>query len=301
MGRYKRKKMLLWRRNVKISHYTVGVGPIETGLLYVILSGLVCLLGPVLLTLYGNDFYNNAETRFLTPKVAYARESVLVISDANDDLWIYSSSNNENTNLACSHASNQVDQRISQLMTCSVENVVSFELYTYFAYSMSGLASPLVQLHQIASSSFRASMGASIDARSTFTQSSQLLPLANEAPSSSPAYLPSRLGDGWTSSEARANHTRRSVRFDAQTVTERWQGGSDALFQLEVNFDFPDVLVAREQKLWNKIKYYFVQLLAFLIAFCFCVNKLNSYLFESNMFTTFMRIETAPNLAAKAS
>ena len=94
-------------------------------------------------------------------------------------------------------------------------------------------ASPLVQLHQIASSSFRSSMGASIDARSTFTQSSQLLPLANEAPSSTPAYLPSRLGDGWTSSEARANHTRRYVRFDAQTVTERWQGGSDALFQLE--------------------------------------------------------------------
>ena len=38
------------------------------------------------------------------------------------------------------------------------------------------------------------------------------------------------------------------------------------------------------------------------IAFCFVVNKLNSYLFESNMFTTFMRIESTPQInAAKAS
>merc|ERR1711935_605968 len=113
-------------RNVKISHYTVGAGPIETGLLYVLLSGLVCLLGPVLLTLYGDDFYDNSELRFITPLVAYAKESVLIVHDDNDDLWIYSTRDNDaNTNLACSVKSSQLEQRVRHSFDCSVENVVA--------------------------------------------------------------------------------------------------------------------------------------------------------------------------------
>jgi len=296
-------KMLLWRRNVKISHYTVGAGPIETGLLYVLLSGLVCLLGPVLLTLYGDDFYDNSELRFITPLVAYAKESVLIVHDDSDDLWIYSTRDNDaNTNLACSVKSSQLEQRVRHSFDCSVENVVAFELYTYFNYQMSGF-SQSTQLHQVASSSFRASMRAEIDVRAIFVQSTnQLLPLSPDSVSSSPSYVPSKVGAAWTSGEARANHTRREVRFDLMPLAERWQGGVADVFELEVTYDFPDVLVARTQKLWNKIKFYFVQLLAFLIAFCFVVNKLNSYLFESNMFTTFMRIESTPQInAAKAS
>ena len=49
-------------------------------------------MGPVLLTLYGNEFYDNAEQRLLTPTVTYAKESVLVIYDDNDDIKIYSTS-----------------------------------------------------------------------------------------------------------------------------------------------------------------------------------------------------------------
>ena len=51
-------------------------------------------MGPVLLTLYGNEFYDNAEQRLLTPTVTYAKESVLIIYDDNDDIKIYSTSGN---------------------------------------------------------------------------------------------------------------------------------------------------------------------------------------------------------------
>ena len=55
-------------------------------------SGLICLMGPVLLTLYGNEFLDNAEQRLLTPTVTYAKESILVIYDDNDEIKIYSTS-----------------------------------------------------------------------------------------------------------------------------------------------------------------------------------------------------------------
>ena len=32
--------MLIWRRNLKINHYSVGVGPIDNGILYVAITGL---------------------------------------------------------------------------------------------------------------------------------------------------------------------------------------------------------------------------------------------------------------------
>ena len=50
--------MLLWRRNVKISHYTVGVGPIETGLLYVVITGWLILLE-------NYDFCQKIELKFV--------------------------------------------------------------------------------------------------------------------------------------------------------------------------------------------------------------------------------------------
>jgi len=290
--------MLLWRRNVKISHYTVGVGPIETGLLYVVISGLICLMGPVLLTLYGNEFLDNAEQRLLTPTVTYAKESILVIYDDNDDIKIYSTSGlvgSSDIQVDCTEESAQFSSQITQSFDCDISNVQAIELFSYFAYQMSGFSSsekeslPITQMHQISSSSFRASMRAELTARSALTQSC-LLPVTSDSVSSTPAYLPSSIPQ-WSSSSAISNHTLRDIRFDAITMTERWNAGTADNFELEVTFEFPSVLVSRAQKLWNKIKFYFIQLLAFLIAFCFIFNKLNSYLFESNMFTTFTRIE----------
>jgi len=295
--------MLLWRRNVKISHYSIGSGPVETGLLHVIISGLVCIVCPILLTLYGGELYGNSEQRILELDGTYAKESVLVVNDNDGNMRIFSTTGSfgEDVDLDCSMSSSEnMDssfQQVTQSFKCSISDVIAFELFTYFNLKMNGFTSPftddkyLSQLVLSSSSSFRSSSRADIISRVEFVQSNMaLLPVESTSTSATPALLPS-MGDVWSPEDAIKNHTNRELRFDQTNIVERWSSGSADNFELNVIYEFPSVLVSRNEKLWNKIKSYFIQFLAFFIVFLFVIGKLNNYLFESNTFTTFTRMD----------
>ena len=105
-----------------------------------------------------------------------------------------------------------------------------------------------------------------------------LLPVESTSTSATPALLPS-MGDVWSPEDAIKNHTNRELRFDQTNIVERWSSGSADNFELNgthtyyiyisyfllVIYEFPSVLVSRNEKLWNKIKSYFIQFLAFFI------------------------------------
>merc|ERR1712212_579898 len=269
-------EMLLWKRDVKISHYTVGVGPLDTGFIYVLLSAIVCIVCPILLTIYGGELYNHSEQKILEVDVHYAKESVLVIYDDVDALRIFSTSGNLYTaddSTDCTITSVSISEPVRQIVNtfeCEITNVVALETYEYFNVKMDGFSSAytesdyVTQLFQTSSSSFRPSMRVDISARADFAQyNGALLPARHDA-AVTPAYLPSQM-QSWSPTDARKNHTMRDLRFDAVKHGERWNGGSADSFQIEITYEFPDVLVSADEKLWNKIKSYFIQLLAFLI------------------------------------
>ena len=121
-------------------------------------------------------------------------------------------------------------------------------------------------------------MRAEITTQAFFSQSNlALLPVKSDSASITNAYLPSTVPQ-WSPQSAITNHTIRDTRFDLMTLTESWSPGSAGNFELEgeklckveiyaflVTMNFPSVLVSREKTIWNQIKYYFVQLLSFLI------------------------------------
>jgi len=86
------EKMLIWRRNLKINHYSVGVGPIDNGILYVAITGLVCIICPILLTIYGGEIYGSSDQAVLNVEAQYAKDSVLILYDTDDNLRLYSTS-----------------------------------------------------------------------------------------------------------------------------------------------------------------------------------------------------------------
>jgi len=289
--------MLIWRRNLKINHYSVGVGPIDNGILYVTITALVCIIFPILLTIYGGSIYGTSDQTVLNVEAQYAKDSVLLLYDTNDNLNIYSTSGAigpSDVQVDCSVLSTSADNgAIEMEFDCLMSNVVAIELYNYFDLKMDGFSKSgdyVTQMIMSSSSSFRPSMKASLLSRIELIQSNlALLPLDDQ--SASNPFVPSGV-DFWTPEEAIRNHTRRDLRFDQTHLTERWNGGQTDSFILNVKYEFPSVLASREEKLWTKVKAYFVQFMSFLIAFCFVFNKLNSYLFEANVFTSFTRMES---------
>ena len=129
------------------------------------------------------------------------------------------------------------------------------------------------------SSSFRPSMKASLLSRVQLVQSNlALLPLEKGDLSATNPFIPSAV-DFWTPEDAIKNHTSRDLRFDQVHLIERWNGGETDSFVLNgksyrnckklifilVKYEFPSVLASREEKLWTKVKAYFVQFMSFLI------------------------------------
>jgi len=291
--------MLIWRRNLKINHYSVGVGPIDNGILYVAITGLVCIICPILLTIYGGEIYGSSDQAVLNVEAQYAKDSVLILYDTDDNLRLYSTSGAvgpSEVQVDCSVMSSaQKNGQIENEFDCSMSNVVAFELYNYFDLKMNGFSKSgdyVTQMIMTSSSSFRPSMKASLLSRVQLVQSNlALLPLDKGELSATNPFVPSAV-DFWTPEEAIRNHTSRDLRFDQVHLIERWNGGETDSFVLNVKYEFPSVLASREEKLWTKVKAYFVQFMSFLIAFCFVFNKLNSYLFEANVFTSFTRMES---------
>ena len=129
------------------------------------------------------------------------------------------------------------------------------------------------------SSSFRPSMKASLLSRVQLVQSNlALLPLEKGELSATNPFIPSAV-DFWTPEDAIKDHTSRDLRFDQVHLIERWNGGETDSFVLNgkiyrnckklifilVKYEFPSVLASREEKLWTKVKAYFVQFMSFLI------------------------------------
>ena len=138
------------------------------------------------------------------------------------------------------------------------------------------------------SSSFRPSMKASLLSRVQLVQSNlALLPLDKGELSATNPFIPSAV-DFWTPEDAIQNHTSRDLRFDQVHLIERWNGGETDSFVLNgkskimtnskdsflVKYEFPSVLASREEKLWTKVKAYFVQFMSFLIGKRLCYDHM---------------------------
>ena len=82
-------KILLFERNFE--NFVFPIWILKT----YFVSGLICLIGPVLLTLYGNDIFNDSEQKLLDPEVHYSKESVLILTDVNDIRKVFSTSGSQ--------------------------------------------------------------------------------------------------------------------------------------------------------------------------------------------------------------
>ena len=52
----------------------------------------VCIICPILLTIYGGEIYGSSDQAVLNVEAQYAKDSVLILYDTDDNLRIYSTS-----------------------------------------------------------------------------------------------------------------------------------------------------------------------------------------------------------------
>ena len=55
-------------------------------------TGKVCIICPILLTIYGGEIYGSSDQAVLNVEAQYAKDSVLILYDTDDNLRIYSTS-----------------------------------------------------------------------------------------------------------------------------------------------------------------------------------------------------------------
>ena len=52
----------------------------------------VCIICPILLTIYGGEIYGSSDQAVLNVEAQYAKDSVLILYDTDDNLRLYSTS-----------------------------------------------------------------------------------------------------------------------------------------------------------------------------------------------------------------
>jgi len=298
--------MLLWRRNVKISHHSISAGPVDSGLLYLIISILLIVISPILLIFYADGLYGQTENKMLELDVRHGRDAVLILHQT-DGIKVFapavpSLAGIEDT-ANCKFTIGQNPSDLSIIKTsfeCDVPNVIGYELYSYFSMKMNGFSSPgggfVSQMILSSASATRPSSAASFYSQVEFRQfskslndNSHLLPANSIALSR--GFLPSILGAKWSPDGAISNHTSRSVRFQQTNIQTRWTAGEVSSFSLEGNFEFPTVLAERKVKMWTGIKYGLIQYMAFFFVFAFIFDKMTDFLFESGVFLSFTKMD----------
>lgn len=296
--------MLLWRRNIKVNHFSYSKG-LSLPLLYLILGFLVVLILPLLI-IYHVDQVNTVND-FVAPQIQHTKESVLILF-TNSGNFIYSPGLPNLLDLSeralCStriQPNYNYLSRIKVEYSCEVDGVIGYELYAYIGTKLAGFSSVdsefVNQLILTSDYSNNPSISAETNSHVQLNQ----FAISRENPNSallpakglniSPALLPSRASFLWNGEEAIRNHTARNVRFDQMHHQTRWTAGSDGSFSLIIDYEFPTVLTQRAAETWAHIKYGFIQYMAFFTVFAVAFDRLNDFLFANGVFASFSKME----------
>ncbi|CAG5094124.1 Oidioi.mRNA.OKI2018_I69.XSR.g13269.t1.cds [Oikopleura dioica] len=298
--------MLLWRRNLKINHFSYSKG-LSFPLLYLIIGFLVVLVLPLLIIYHVDQVNSSITTDFVAPELQHSKESVLLLHTFSGESVIYSPGVADLADLSdralCS-TTIQPDysylSRIKVSYSCSVGDVIGFELYSYLKMKMPGFSKESEFINQLILTSDY-SNNPSISAETNSHIRLNQFATSREHPNSallpakgvniSPAFLPSVSPSLWNGEEALKNQTRRNIRFDESHHQTRWTAGSDGSFQLTMNYELATMSVQREASTWSSIKYRFIQYMAFFTVFAFVFDKLNDFLFQCGVFASFSKLE----------
>ncbi|CAG5111001.1 Oidioi.mRNA.OKI2018_I69.chr2.g5342.t1.cds [Oikopleura dioica] len=303
--------MLLWRRNVVVSHYSFASEKVFP-LVYLLFGVVFIITVPILMVFNesnadGNLYSSNSETKILIPEVRHSKEAVLILKTATETK-IYSPGNpnladSTETALCSTSILPRFEDRsqLSIKFSCSVSDVIGFELYSYLAVKMNGFSTHdshfLDQLIFTSANSPQISAEATVSSEiglkrisSIYDESSALLPADGE--NVSPALMPSLQTDLWSPDLALRNHTSRTIRFDEIHSNTRWSTGDTQSFTLTVNYEIPMVVAERNAKALTWVKYGFIQFFAFFLALAFLFSGLTDLLFESGVFANYSKIET---------